>query len=325
MSELSIMTRQVPGIAEFENFEDIKAYLAVQLENYRNLTYSEDSLKLAKADKAALNKLKKALDERRKEIKKVYMEPYLRIEAQIKELTAMIDEPLREIDGFVKGMQAADKAAKRREIRRFYDTISAPLGELAEPLFESAAFFDRKWENASTKAKVWQDAVRERVSKAAADLRTIQQTGGGNTPALISRYLETMDMAEAVSYQRTLEHTAAAARTEVVSAADEDRVTGYKILKLTGTRRQMAQLMNHLAMLGLEYEELEDGMPCELRELTAPAFDSFVAFDIETTGTFGASNGDTDAALIFTDVVFDNIHTSVPVVLKLLYLVLDYD
>ena len=48
MSELSIMTRQVPGIAEFENFEEIKAYLAARLENYRNLTYSENSLKLAK-------------------------------------------------------------------------------------------------------------------------------------------------------------------------------------------------------------------------------------------------------------------------------------
>ena len=32
------------------------------------------------------------------------MEPYLRIEAQIKELTAMIDEPLAAIDGFVKDM-----------------------------------------------------------------------------------------------------------------------------------------------------------------------------------------------------------------------------
>ena len=303
MSELSIMTRQVPGIAEFENFEEIKAYLAARLENYRNLTYSENSLKLAKADKAALNKLKKALDARRKEIKAVYMEPYLRIEMQIKELTAMIDEPLKEIDGFVKGMQAADKAAKRQEIRRFYDTISAPLGELAEPLFESAAFFDRKWENASTRAKVWQDGVREKVSKAAADLRTIQQTGGSNTPALLSRYLESMDMAEIASYQRTLQQTAAAAKTEVVQTADEDRITGYKILKLIGTRRQMAQLMNHLDILGLEYEELEDGMPCELRELTTPGFDSFVAFDIETTGTFGTASGDADAEITEIGVV----------------------
>ena len=63
-----IITRQSPGFASFENFEEIKSYLAEQLTSYRNLVYTEDNLKLAKADKAKLNKLKKALDERRKEL-----------------------------------------------------------------------------------------------------------------------------------------------------------------------------------------------------------------------------------------------------------------
>ena len=86
MDEMIIITRQSPGFASFENFEEIKSYLAEQLASYRNLVYTEDNLKLAKADKAKLNKLKKALDERRKEIKKIYMEPYLILEGQIKEL-----------------------------------------------------------------------------------------------------------------------------------------------------------------------------------------------------------------------------------------------
>ena len=38
-------------------------------------------------------------------------------------------------------------------------------------------------------------------------------------------------------------------------------------------------------------------MPSELTELTAPDFDSFVAFDIETTGTFGAAGGDAPAEI----------------------------
>ena len=117
MDELTILTRQEPGIAELDNFDEIKAYLDARLAVYRNLVYSEDSLKTAKADKAALNKLKKALDTRRKEIKAVYMEPYLRIETQIKELTAMIDEPLSAIDGFVKDMEAEEKRQKRELIR----------------------------------------------------------------------------------------------------------------------------------------------------------------------------------------------------------------
>ena len=72
MDELTILTRQAPGIAEFDNYEEIRAYLAARLEGYKHLVYSEDSLKLAKADKKTLTRLKKALDERRKEIKKIY-------------------------------------------------------------------------------------------------------------------------------------------------------------------------------------------------------------------------------------------------------------
>ena len=73
MDELMIITRQAPGVVKFDNFEEIKTWLAERLKDYKNLAYTEDSLKLAKADKAELNRLKKALDERRKEIKKIYM------------------------------------------------------------------------------------------------------------------------------------------------------------------------------------------------------------------------------------------------------------
>ena len=297
MDELMIITRQSPGFASFENFEEIKSYLAEQLASYRNLVYTEDNLKLAKADKAKLNKLKKALDERRKEIKKIYMEPYLILEGQIKELTAMIDEPLAEIKAFTDRMEEERKAQRRAEIKQYYDTVSAPLGELADLLFESEAFIDKKWLNASTKPKVWQDGVREKVAQASADLSTIQQTGGSQTPALIDRYMESMDMAATTAYQKSLQQTEAAAQTEVEAVEDEDKVTGYKVLKLIGTRQQMAQIMSQIELLGMDFEELEDGMPGELVELTAPDFDSFVAFDIETTGTFGAANGDSEAEI----------------------------
>jgi len=51
------------------NYDELKQELAVRLDKYRNLVYSEDSIKEAKADRATLNKFKKAIEERRKEIK----------------------------------------------------------------------------------------------------------------------------------------------------------------------------------------------------------------------------------------------------------------
>ena len=51
MNELTIITRQEPGIASLDNFEEIKAYLEANLARYKNIIYSEDNLKTAKDDK----------------------------------------------------------------------------------------------------------------------------------------------------------------------------------------------------------------------------------------------------------------------------------
>ena len=297
MDELTILTRQEPGIAELDNFDEIKAYLDQRLEAYRHLTYSDDSLKIAKADKAQLNKLKRALDTRRKEIKAIYMEPYLRIEAQIKELIAMIDEPVKAIDGFVKDMEAQEKQQKQEVIRAWYMTAAAPLGDLAEKVFDTPGFVEPKWLNKTCKAVEWQKAVREKIAQAALDIRSIQATAGIHAAAVLTRYLDGMDMAAAAAFKKELESTAQVAETPVTTVEDEDRTIGYKVLKITGTRRQMAQLLEQLELMDMDAEELEDGMPGEMRELTVPDFDSFVAFDIETTGTFGAMNGDAPAEI----------------------------
>ena len=61
MEELTIITRQEAGIASIDNFEELKSALQKELEVYKTIVYTPDTLKAAKKDKAALNKLKKGL------------------------------------------------------------------------------------------------------------------------------------------------------------------------------------------------------------------------------------------------------------------------
>lgn len=60
----------------------------------------------------------------------------------------------------------------------------------------------------------------------------------------------------------------------------------------------MLQVMTQLDLMEIEYEELEDGMPGSMTEIKAPDFDSFIAFDIEHTGTFGYDKGDVEPEII---------------------------
>ena len=291
MKDMELITRQEPGLVEFYNFEDLKTILEAELVRYQNIAYSEDDLKEAMADQKKLKDLRKAIDDKRKEIKKIYMQPYEVVEAQTKELIALIDAPLKAIGTYLDSAKEAEKEQKRQEIRAFYDREATPLGELADALFASPSFWNPKWELKSAKAKMWQDEIREKIAQAAADLSSLQSAGGEHTPALIAKYLECQDMEQVHQFRESL--TVAKEISTTVEAADEqDNVVGWQIMKIHGTRRQMQILRDQMEIMGMEFEILEDGMPGKLEELNVPDFDSFVAFDIETSGTFGAAKGD---------------------------------
>ena len=191
MEELSLISRQEPGIATIVNFQELKQALEQQLEVYKSLAYSQDSVKAAKKDKAMLNKLKKAIDDKRKEIKKIYMQPYTVVEAQAKELIALIDEPLALIAGFIAREEAEEKEVRRKDVATYFYQNAAALGDLAESIFVNPAFYDPKWENKSTTVKAYQSAITEKINTAAIDISTIRATGGKHTAALLERYLQT--------------------------------------------------------------------------------------------------------------------------------------
>lgn len=296
MDELSLVSRQIPGIVSIDNFQELKEALEQHLEFYKSISYSEDGVKVAKKDKTALNKLKKAIDDKRKEIKKNYMQPYMEVEAQAKELIALIDEPLALISEYIAQEAELEKTARRQEIAKYYSSHSDVLGDFAEKIFDNPAFYDKKWENKSTSVKAYQSSVAEKIQKVATDISAIQATGGKHTAALLERYFETLSVDQLSEYKSSLESADSAACIEA-PIAEEDCVIGYKVLRISGNRLQMEQLMEYMELLGVEVDELEDGMPGDMEELSLPSFDSFVAFDIETTGTFGAAHGDTSAEI----------------------------
>lgn len=299
VNELILHSRQQPGMVSIDNLEELKLALSRLLARYDGLVYTEDMLPDAKADKKELTRLRKEIDDRRKEVKRAYLAPYNEFEAQVKELLAMIDAPLEEIKAFVSAFEQRDKNAKQTEIADYFRKKGASLGALADSVWDSPAFFDDKWLNKSTKATVWQAAVDQKIEQAHRDLSSIQKAGGDASSALIAKYLETMDMEQVLEYRQLLQTTRSAQSGNETDAfaSTEDIRSGYKVLKLTGTHEQMSQAVELLSLLGLEIDELEDNMPQDMPELLQPTFDSFVAFDIETSGTYGAANGDGPAEI----------------------------
>ncbi|MEG1774195.1 MAG: DUF1351 domain-containing protein, partial [Oscillospiraceae bacterium] len=105
------LEKVLPASIEF-NFEQLKAELAVTLADYRSLVVTEDAISATKEKRAALNKLRNRISDERIRVKKQYLAPYDAFESRVKEIDAMISDPIRLIDSQIKAFEEAKKEAK---------------------------------------------------------------------------------------------------------------------------------------------------------------------------------------------------------------------
>ena len=137
-----------------------------------------DDLKASKADRSELNKVKKAIDARRIEVKKAVMEPYEAFEKELTEATADVDKVSSAIDKSIKDYEAAEKASKKKRLQKAFENEKAqpfyedvPAEELAFLTFDR--IFDSRWLNATCKIAKAEKEMNERLSKIENDLRAI--------------------------------------------------------------------------------------------------------------------------------------------------------
>ena len=116
------------------NFEELKKEVTEKANVYKSLVYTDENIKEAKADRATLNKFSKALNDGKKDVKKMMLEPYSVFEGQVKELIAIVDEANANIDSQVKAYDQKKREEKLIKVEEIYDRTFASAEELKEIL-----------------------------------------------------------------------------------------------------------------------------------------------------------------------------------------------
>ena len=145
--ELILKTAEVNLPQSIENLAALKAELTPKLDYYNKLVVTADSIKAAKADKAALNKLKTAIEDQRKAIKKQYLEPYNVLETQCKEVVALIDAPISAIDKQIKVFEEKDDNEKYSQLTVAFNDLEPPEWIKIEDVLNP------KWKNKTLKTE----------------------------------------------------------------------------------------------------------------------------------------------------------------------------
>ena len=201
------LSTALPAVLEF-NFEDLKKALAERMELYRGLVVTEDGIKAAKQDRADLNKLREAIEAKRKEVKKACMAPYTEFEGRVKELVQLVDAPIAAIDGQLKEYEEKRRADKRAEIAAIYEET---VGELKGILPFERLWRD-EWYNTAWSMKKIREAIVAAEGKVASDLEVLSTVESEFAEAVRLKYLEALDLNAALAERARLQERAAKLR-----------------------------------------------------------------------------------------------------------------
>lgn len=215
--ELRVEPVTFPEVIQF-NYEELKAEITSKVEMYKNLVYTgSDQIKDAKADRAALNKLIKAMSDERIRIKKDCLKPYDEFERKIRELTDIVNEPVQLIDKQIKEYEQTLKEEKRKEIEALFETIGF------QAFVKLEMIWDEKWLNASVSMKSIEEKMRERMYQISTDLLTLNRLSEYAFEA-VAVYKETLDMNRSIAEaQRMSDIAKQKAETEARKKAEEER------------------------------------------------------------------------------------------------------
>lgn len=253
------------------NFDELMAGLVERLEFYNNLVVTEDAIKNAKEDRATLNKLKTALDDERKKIKKQCLALQSGIETQIKQLIAPIDESISTIDRQLAVFEDQRKEEKRQKVEAMYDEI---IPDKCKDIIPLDRIFDPRWLNSSTTDKAIREALEGHANSVYIAIMTIERIEPEYQMAAMTEYAKTLDLARALESREQAISAAAAfsQASPTVNTTAEERpaepvltppvkpAQGEKVyrakLDIRVTMAQWEALTKYMTDAGIEYTRI---------------------------------------------------------------------
>ena len=168
-----------------DNYEIVKKDLEGLLAQYKDFVVSESNLKEAKDIRANLNKTKKVIDDKRKEYKKLWNEPFAVYEEKSKNLIKTIDEVSEKIDNSIKQLEEQENERKKQEIESYFNGVNK-----FSDILSFHKIFNVSWLNKTSKIENIQQEINVFISKIDNDLKAMENVkSDANYPLLLHYYL----------------------------------------------------------------------------------------------------------------------------------------
>jgi len=282
MNEVKII-KQVLPVIEF-NYEEIKVELEKNLEQYKNVIVTSETLKDCSVIKKGLTKLKKQLSDRRISIKKEVSIPITIFETQIKELSKMIEDVELPIKKGLDFFEVERKEKRKAEVEKLIDDLvsSNEFGILISDVEIKETYLNKSITMKKVKVLIQEDINRlndleklreANISTITTMLKVLNQQLPEEHHLSLKLYINMLDnhdisyiiesaneeLLKAKERIKRAEETEKitvdrlhAEREEVIKVESEQKVT----LEITATVTQFKELIVYMNNNGIGYEKL---------------------------------------------------------------------
>lgn len=207
MNALEVRVDQQIGLLDW-NFEELNIALDGYLEKYKGLQFSDDEIKDAAKICADLNRLAKAINDRKISVKKEFCAPYDTFADQAMKLVNKIKEVRADIDAQVKDYKTRQQEEKRNQICAWW----AENGKSTVPIEK---IWNEKWLNSGCSEKEWKSELERIKQKITTDIASIVQFGDhAKVEFLLVDYMETLDISTSLANWERREKARIAAEEE---------------------------------------------------------------------------------------------------------------
>ncbi|MDO5293346.1 MAG: DUF1351 domain-containing protein [bacterium] len=214
MNDLNVVVKQQAAVIS-ANFEEIKSALTVEMDQYKGIVYDNSNIVSARNDVATLRKVAKALDTKRKEVKKAHMIPYEEFDKQAKELIEIINGAVEPIDKQIKEYEEEKRQERKIAIQNYFNDKAE--GNEYVCLDEC---WDPKWiSNIGTSMKSIRTAIDTYIEGRLKDIEAIQAFGSDVTDKAIEKYLKTKQLYDAINIIQEHERM----KAEIIRQEEERR------------------------------------------------------------------------------------------------------
>lgn len=128
------------------NFDELKTKLTNDMSDYKEIVVNSDNKAETKKTIASLRKQRKDIEDKRISLKEDYNKPFAFFESQVKELVAIIDEPIASLDSKVKKIETALDSDEQNQKAKRYEAIKLIFNGLGVSWIKFEEVYNEKME-----------------------------------------------------------------------------------------------------------------------------------------------------------------------------------